>query len=241
MFFRECQAVQKALKQQLVQAIPKVYLESLRDPITNAIDRPIRGIIQHLFDTYGNVTSQKIAEETDKLTTFTFDPIQPVDSLFAKIKNLSVLANAGNSPFTPQQIVNFAYNAINKTRKFSNNIKAWNRLPANTITWINFKVTFHQAQKELQEIGDIRLNDQFQNANLVQDIISGLSNALHSQGMDDSSISESVLDSFHLPLVHSQQPPPFSNVRPIWNKRSHISIRQQCYSSPSSEYGSSVI
>ena len=63
--FQECQAIQKVLKQQLVQAIPKVYLESLRDPITNTNDRPIHGIIQHLFDTYGNVTSQKITEETE--------------------------------------------------------------------------------------------------------------------------------------------------------------------------------
>ena len=68
--FRECQAIQKSLKQQQVQAIPIVYLEILRDSITNTIDRSIRGIIQHLFDTYGNMTSQKIAEETEKATSF---------------------------------------------------------------------------------------------------------------------------------------------------------------------------
>ena len=200
--FRECQAVQKAFRQQLVQAVPKLYLDSLRDPITNSINRPIRGILQHLFDTYGNVT-QKNAEETDKVSASIFDTIELVDTLFTKIENLSVLAEAGHSPFTPQQIVNFAYNTINKTRKFSTDIIKWNRLPAVNKTLIHFKVMFHQAQKKLEERGDLCLDAQFQHANLVQDIVSGLSNALRSPGLDNSSISESVMDSFHLPSVTS--------------------------------------
>ena len=206
--FRECQSVQKALRQQLVQAVPKIYLDSLRDQITNSISRPIRGILQHLFDTYGNVTPQRIAEETEKLTSSIFDPIEPVDTLFMQIETLSVLADAGHSPFTPQQIVNFAYNAILKTRKFSSDIIKWNRLAAVNKTWIQFKVTFRQAQKELKETGDLRLDAQFQHANLVQDIVSGLSNALQRPGLDESSISDSIMDSFHLPSISSPQPPP---------------------------------
>ena len=83
--FRECQAVEAALRQQLVQAIDRVYLEVLRDPNTNAIKRPLRGIIQHLLDGYGNVTAQQLADETGKIQTYVFDPVQPIDTVFALI------------------------------------------------------------------------------------------------------------------------------------------------------------
>ena len=143
---------------------------------------------------------------TEKLTSSIFDPIEPVDTLFTQIETLSVLADAGHSPFTPQQIVNFAYNAILKTRNFSSDIIKWNRLAAVNKTLIQFKVTFRQAQKELKETGDLRLDAQFQHANLVQDIVSVLSNALQRPGLDESSISDSIMDSFHLPSISSPQP-----------------------------------
>ena len=200
--FREYQAVSKALKQQIVQAIPKVYLQSLRDSITNTINQPIRGIISHLFGTYGRVTAQKIAAETEKVTSYTFDPVMPVDCVFTLVEDLAVLADAGKAPFSPEQIINFAYNVINKTRKFGNDVKLWNRFAAPNKTWISFKIHFRQAQEELRETGDLRLDEHFHHANLVQDIVSGLSNVLRSPGLDDSSISESIVDS-----IHPHQPP----------------------------------
>mmetsp|Transcript_6930 Transcript_6930/g.10558 ORF Transcript_6930/g.10558 Transcript_6930/m.10558 type:complete len:357 (-) Transcript_6930:60-1130(-) len=206
--FREYQAVSKALKQQLIQAIPKVYLESLRDAITNTIAHPISGIIQNLFDTYGKVTAQKIAEETDKVTSFTFDPVQPVGTVYTLVENLTVLAEAGRAPYSPQQVTTFAYNVLLKTRKFSNDIKNWNRLPPLQKVWIAFKQHFQDAQEELRETGELRLDETFHYANLVRDIVSGLSNDLQSPRLDNISLSDTIADSFRLPLVQSHHSPP---------------------------------
>ena len=160
------------------------------------------------FNTYGKVTAQKIAEETDRVTSFTFDPIQPVDTIYTLVADLSVLAEAGQAPYSPQQIMNFAYNILLKTRKFSTDIKVWNRLPPLQKTWIAFKQHFRDAQEELRETGELRLDETFHHANLVQDIVSGLSNALRSPGMDDSSLSDTIADSFRLPSVQSHHHPP---------------------------------
>ena len=204
--FRECQAVEAALRQQLVQAVDRVYLEVLRDPHTNAINRPLRGIIQHLMDGYGNVTAQQLADETDKVQTFTFDPVQPIDTIFAMIETLQLLAEHGKAPFTPFQIINFAYNIVNKTRKFKQEIKMWNRRPAIQKTWLNFKMQFRQAQKELRETDDLRLDEQFQHANLVQDIVSGLSEKLGHT--DESAMTETVVPNYSPPSV---APPQFDH------------------------------
>ena len=48
--FYECQAVEQALRQQLVEAISSEYLEALRDPITQMIQSPIPDIIAFLQD-----------------------------------------------------------------------------------------------------------------------------------------------------------------------------------------------
>ena len=158
--FRECKAVESALKQQLVQALDKVYLEGLRDSTTNAITRPLGGIILHLFDTYGKVTSQKIADEQQKVQNFTFDPVMPVDTVYSLVENLQILADAGRAPYTEMQLLNFAKNIITKTRIFNTIIRKWNRLPANLQTWIAFKPKFRDAQQELRETDDLRVEDE---------------------------------------------------------------------------------
>ena len=75
------------------------------------------------------------------------------------IETLQLLAEHGKAPFTPFQIINFAYNIVNKTRKFKQEIKMWNRRPAIQKTWLNFKQQFRQAQKELRETDDLRLDE----------------------------------------------------------------------------------
>ena len=201
--FRECQAVEAALRQQLVQAIDRVYLEILRDPNTNAINRPLRGIIQHLLDGYGNVTAQQLADETDKIQTCVFDPVQPIDTVFALIETLKLLAEHGKAPFTSFQIINFAYNIVNKTHKFKSDIKMWNLRPANQKTWLNFKLQFRQAQKELRETDDLRLDEHFQHANLVQDIVLGLSEVLGNT--DKSTMTETMVPNYSPPYVAPPQ------------------------------------
>jgi len=60
-------------------------------------------------------------------------------------------------PFTQPQAMSKAYNILNKTCKFRESIKEWNRRPALQHTWINFKVHFRQAHAELKETGELTM------------------------------------------------------------------------------------
>ena len=61
--FRECQGVEAALQQQLIEAIDPIYLEAIRDGTTNAIGLPIYDIIRYLYDTYGDIAPETLEEE----------------------------------------------------------------------------------------------------------------------------------------------------------------------------------
>ena len=113
------------------------------------------------MDAYGNVTTQQLADETDKIQSYVFDPVQPIDTVFAMIETLQLLVEHGKAPFKSFQAINFAYNIANKTHKFKQEIKMWNRRPAIQKILPNFKQQFRQAQKELRETDDLRLDEHF--------------------------------------------------------------------------------
>ena len=61
-------------------------------------------------------------------------------------------------PFSPGQMINIAYNIINKTKRFKDGIViAWNQKPLLDKKWINFKCHFRVAQDELAETGELTM------------------------------------------------------------------------------------
>ena len=56
--FQETEAIHNALIQQLVKAVDAMYLQALRNLITNKFNVPIHDIVQHLTTTYGKLTAK---------------------------------------------------------------------------------------------------------------------------------------------------------------------------------------
>jgi len=82
---------------------------------------------------------------------------------------------------TSSQTIAKAYVILNKTRRFKNDITAWNRRPEIEKTWESFKNHFRRAHPELRETTDVTLEDselQHNNANLVQQVVNGMQQAM---------------------------------------------------------------
>eukprot|EP00957_Ditylum_brightwellii_P067710 5139814-Ditylum_brightwellii.AAC.1 len=60
--FNECNTIEKILIQQIVDAVDTKYLTASRDPITHQITLTIPEIIKHLFNNYGDVTTEELRE-----------------------------------------------------------------------------------------------------------------------------------------------------------------------------------
>ena len=80
-----------------------------------------------------------------------YDPNNPFKVLIDQIEDAINFAAAENIPYTPEQIVNVAYNLVFDTGVFNDECKEWRKLPAVDQTWDQFKTTFTQAHQDLQE------------------------------------------------------------------------------------------
>ena len=80
--FHEVFGVQKALMNQIIEAIDKTYLDGLRSTLTNTINQPIYMELQYLFTTYGRVTPSDLADYEDAIKKTIYNPAEPIINLY---------------------------------------------------------------------------------------------------------------------------------------------------------------
>ena len=171
--------VKKALIQQIVIAVESSYLDALRNPVTKTLDNDIHAILAHLMDTYGDVTPEKLSDYEDKVKAMVHDPSMPIDSVFNAVQELCDFSEQAQTPYTQAQAVNMALVIILRTGSFAESIKEWNRKTrAQRQNWINFKNHFRNAHKELRATRIATMSSQFQQANLVQQVVEGIQQAI---------------------------------------------------------------
>ena len=61
--FRESLDINKALIRQIVVAVDGQYIDELRSPTTNTIDKSIPKILKHLIDNFSDVTTHDVLQE----------------------------------------------------------------------------------------------------------------------------------------------------------------------------------
>jgi hypothetical protein len=58
--YRTCTSVQQALKKQIIGVFEPMYLEILNDNMVGYANISARDMVDHLFETYGNITKTHI-------------------------------------------------------------------------------------------------------------------------------------------------------------------------------------
>jgi hypothetical protein len=152
--FALCQATDKALISQLVEAIDPIYLRAMLNRATGQYSGSIRAILAQLFQTYGKVTPQQIKAKEFELYQMHYDISQPVDTVFNAIDDLSDLADQAisPSPLSQQQMIDIAYVIFAKQPLLQNDLRIWNRLPAANRTYANLIRDLRDAQNDLRAL-----------------------------------------------------------------------------------------
>ena len=179
--FREVQGVEKALIQQIVQAVGAPYLTSIRDRATNSLRGTVYEVYNHLQMVYGRVSPQMLEDREQELRVLTWNPTHPIDIVFNSVEDFADFADLGQQPLSNLQTIAKAYVIINKTRRFKTDITAWNRRPEVEKTWPNFKEHFRRAHTEFRETTDVTLEESDlhrNNAHLVQQVVDGMTQAM---------------------------------------------------------------
>ena len=86
--FHEVNNVDKALKQQIVEAVETTYLTPLRNRTTNTINMTVYEVVEHLFTNYGDIDPNDLNTRETTVRAMIYDPKTPIDTLFETIEDL---------------------------------------------------------------------------------------------------------------------------------------------------------
>jgi hypothetical protein len=149
--YQEYNATDKALRQQLMAAVPDMYYEALNDEdfagygAVTTLD-----LLTHLYDNYGKITAAELASNDSKMRE-SYDPAMPIEKLFQRINTSAMLAKRAKAGYTEQHIVSTAYNIIFNTGLFNEACREWRRVHTDDQTWAEFKLHFATAHQEMRE------------------------------------------------------------------------------------------
>jgi hypothetical protein len=84
------------LKKQIISVFEPMYLDILNDNMVGYANISARGMLDHLFKTYGNITAVNLEINFEHMRR-AWDPQQPVESLFKQIQDCADYSESGAS------------------------------------------------------------------------------------------------------------------------------------------------
>jgi hypothetical protein len=150
--YRTCTSVQQALKKQIISVFEPMYLDILHDNIVGYANISASGMLDHLFETYGNITAVDLEINFEHMRR-AWDPHQPVETLFKQIQDCADYSESGGVFIGHPQQINVGYANIFATGHFMSACRRWNEKPTAEKTWAQFKSHFaaaHRQHKQMQ-------------------------------------------------------------------------------------------
>jgi hypothetical protein len=123
--YRTYTSVQKALKKQIISVFEPMYLEILNDNMVGYANISARDMLDHLFETYGNITAVDLEINFEHMRR-SWDPQQPVETLFKQIQDCADYSQAGGVPIGHSKQINVGYAKIFATGHFMSVCRRWN-------------------------------------------------------------------------------------------------------------------
>ena len=121
--------MQRSLISLLQDAVDNKYTYAVRNRITGQLPGDIRLLMNHLFNTYGNINEAKLQEKHDNMARLTYDVSEPIDIIFNAIEDLYKIADLAGCPYYPRQQVNIGYLILQKQPIFRSDVRTWMRKP----------------------------------------------------------------------------------------------------------------
>jgi hypothetical protein len=146
--FREYNATDNALKQQIIGCINRIYLRTLSHPVTGFANITTRLMLQeHLYCSYGRINPAALLANDSTMKT-AYAPDQLIEAFIDQIEDCVAFADAGLAPYTVPQIISTAYTLMFNTSMFPDACCVWQRRALIDHTWANFKLDFIEAHQE---------------------------------------------------------------------------------------------
>ena len=193
--YYECQAVEQALRTQIIEAIDAEYLDALRNVNTDMISDSIPTIFEFLQSNYGRITEEELVQKEEDLRNYDYNPQQPVDKVFNQVTLFHDLCTITNNDRNDKQLCQLAYLIFNRTRAFVDALKKWNAKNTEEKTYANFKKHMRDEHHALKQVGALTIQESsFYQANMIQQVLMQQSDLQdHLQASIDQQVKDSLL------------------------------------------------
>jgi hypothetical protein len=111
-----------------------MYLDILNDNMVGYANISARDMLDHLFETYGNITVVDLEINFEHMCQ-AWDPQQPVESLFKQIQDCADYSEVGGVLIRHPQQISVGYAKIFATGHFMSACCQWNENHAIEKTW----------------------------------------------------------------------------------------------------------
>jgi hypothetical protein len=101
-------------------------------------------MLQYLFNAYGNITHLQL-DANNTIMKEQWDPSTPIIYIFVKIQDGVDKSDAGNAPYTINQVLAIAFNHVFRTGTMKSAFERWTSLPPMNKTWTNFQYMLTSA------------------------------------------------------------------------------------------------
>jgi hypothetical protein len=115
--YRTCTSVQQASKKQIISLFEPMYLDILNDNMVGYANISARDMLDHLFETYGNITTVDLEVNFEHMRRAS-EPQHPVETLFKQIQDCADYYEAGGFLIGYPQQLNVGYAKIFATGPF---------------------------------------------------------------------------------------------------------------------------
>ena len=106
----------------LIAAINNMFIQSLRHCYVGNSTTTTRSVLDHLYVAYVKISSADLQDNNAQLRA-PYDANFPIEELIDQVEGAVEYATAGNTPYTPLQVVGIAYQLIFQTGMFTDDCK----------------------------------------------------------------------------------------------------------------------
>ena len=130
-----------------------VYIQTIRPVSPSQVHRLRKdnhsALLDHIYSTYANISASAL-QDNDKRLHSPYDSNQPLETLIDQIKNAVDYASAGETPYTPAQVVGIAFQLMFQTGIFNDDCKLWQRQPVDVKTWNRIKELCRSEERRIR-------------------------------------------------------------------------------------------
>jgi hypothetical protein len=143
-----------------------MFVRSLQTKNIGQLNVTTRQLLDHLYSQYAQISAADLQANDASFKT-AYDPNLPIETLFDRVKDAVDFAAAGNTPYSPAQVVATAYQLIYATNMFLDDAKVWKRQADDYKTWEHFKRDFAISHREFCEAKITSAGAGYQSVNSV--------------------------------------------------------------------------